>query len=123
MSDVWTELLGAHETARRADRGLVPQHKPNAAVLSCSDARVPPSVVFGQVHGDLFVVRNAGNNATPAAVASLDFAVGELDVDLIIVMGHTECGAVAALYDLATDSLSELHDPNVPQTEIAQEAP
>jgi carbonic anhydrase len=188
MSDVWTELLEAHETARRADRGIVPQHEPNAAVLSCSDARVPPSVVFGQAHGDLFIVRNAGNNATPAAIASLDFAVGELDVDLIVVMGHTECGAVAAaaanvtaphlapivdpirelcanqscadvaelgernvlhaveqltasqgvagpairdgrvkvvaaLYDLAADSLRELQAPDLPQTETAQEAP
>lgn len=65
-------------------------------MLSCSDARVPPSVVFGQAHGDLFIVRNAGNNATPAAIASLDYAVGELGVDLIVVMGHTECGAVTA---------------------------
>ena len=96
MSEIWNELLEAHESARRVDRGVVPQHNPNAAVLSCSDARVPPSVVFGQAHGDLFIVRNAGNNATPAAIASLDYAVGELGVDLIIVMGHTECGAVAA---------------------------
>ncbi|MDC0359316.1 MAG: carbonic anhydrase [Actinobacteria bacterium] len=96
MSDIWAELLDAHETARRLDRGSIPQHKPTAAVLSCSDARVPPSVVFGQAHGDLFVVRNAGNSATPAAIASLDYAVGELGVDLIVVMGHTECGAVAA---------------------------
>lgn len=112
MSDIWTELLGAHESARRVDRGTVPQHNPNAAVLSCSDARVPPSVVFGQTHGDLFIVRNAGNNATPAAIASLDYAVGELGVDLVVVMGHTECGAVAAAAaNVTAPHLSPIVDP------------
>jgi len=112
MSDVWNDLIEAHETARRADRGAVPHHEPNAAVLSCSDARVPPSVVFGQTHGDLFIVRNAGNNATPAAIASLDYAVGELGVDLIVVMGHTECGAVAAAAaDVDAPHLAPIIDP------------
>jgi carbonic anhydrase len=94
--DSWINLLAAHEVVRDPGRSLVPEHKPVAAILSCSDARVPPSVIFDQQAGQLFVVRVAGNTATPAAVASLDFAVAELDVPLIVVLGHTNCGAVGA---------------------------
>jgi len=94
--DSWISLLAAHEAVRDPARSLVPEHKPLAAILSCSDARVPPSVIFDQEAGQLFVVRVAGNTATPAAVASLDYAVAELDVPLIVVLGHTNCGAVSA---------------------------
>ena len=94
--DSWIDLLAAHEAVRDPARSLVPEHKPLAAILCCSDARVPPSVIFDQEAGQLFVVRVAGNTATPAAVASLDYAVAELDVPLIVVLGHTNCGAVGA---------------------------
>ena len=57
---------------------------------------MPPSVIFDQPAGQLFVVRIAGNTASPSALASLDFAVGELGVELLVVLGHTDCGAVAA---------------------------
>lgn len=108
----WQSLLAAHETARRPNVGEVPDHRPGAAVLCCSDARVPPSAVFGQSHGDLFVVRNAGNLATPVAVASLDYAVSDLGVDLVIVMGHTQCGAVnAALNDTSEPHLEPVVGP------------
>ena len=93
---VWDSLVRAHQRHAAPATGVVPPHQPVAAVLACSDARVPPSVVFDQPAGSLFVVRLAGNTAGPAALASLDFAVAELGVDLIIVLGHTECGAVAA---------------------------
>lgn len=90
----WNGLLDA---ARRdpVTTGLV-EHQPSVAVLACSDARVPPSVIFDQPPGRLFVVRIAGNTASPAALASLDYAVGKLGVDLVVVLGHTDCGAVAA---------------------------
>lgn len=76
--------------------GAPPVHRPRAAILACSDARVPPSVVFDQEAGSLFVIRIAGNTAGPAAQASLEYAVAELGVDLIVVLGHTSCGAVTA---------------------------
>ncbi|HSL74651.1 MAG TPA: carbonic anhydrase [Ilumatobacteraceae bacterium] len=103
MSDSsWKALLDGHERAEAtmsslADGGVRPPlHAPRAAILACSDARVPPSVVFDQPAGNLFVIRIAGNTAGPAAQASLDYAVAELGVDLIVVLGHTSCGAVTA---------------------------
>lgn len=103
MSDSsWETLVAAHErvetslVAEAVPSGHVPRHQPKAAILACSDARVPPSVIFDQPAGNLFVIRIAGNTAVPAALASLDYAVAELGVDLIVVMGHTNCGAVTA---------------------------
>ncbi len=96
MSSTWDTLLAAHHAVSDPNRSLVPDHAPTAAILTCSDARVPPSVIFGQSSGSLYVVRVAGNTATPSAIASLDYAVSELGVKLIIVLGHTNCGAVGA---------------------------
>lgn len=94
----WEALVAAHRRVvpLAAGTGRAPRHEPKTAILACSDARVPPSVIFDQSAGNLFVVRIAGNTAVPSAVASLDYAVAELGVDLIIVLGHTGCGAVAA---------------------------
>lgn len=98
---VWNELVSAHHRVEAEHPELShldqpPIHRPVAAILACSDARVPPSVVFGQDAGRVFVVRIAGNTASPAALASLDYAVAELGVELLVVMGHTGCGAVQA---------------------------
>lgn len=71
------------------------QH-PFAAVLGCSDSRVPPQLVFDQGAGDLFTARVAGHVPTEAVVASLEYAVEHLDVPLVLVLGHTRCGAVTA---------------------------
>jgi carbonic anhydrase len=92
----WPELLDGHHRSRQPATGELPTHRPFAAVLSCSDARVPPSVLFDQPAGSLFVIRIAGNTASPAALASLDYAVEQLGVDLVVVLGHTGCGAVQA---------------------------
>lgn len=73
------------------------QH-PFAAILGCADARVPVEIVFGQELGNLFVVRVAGNVASPATVGSLEFAVG-LGTPLVVVLGHTRCGALEATVD------------------------
>ncbi len=81
---------------RRTRAALCAGQHPSAAVLACSDSRVPPTLVFDQGLGDLFVVRNAGQLLTPDALASLEFAVLELDVPIIVVLGHQGCGAVAA---------------------------
>lgn len=71
------------------------QH-PRVAVLSCSDSRVAPELVFDAGLGDLFVVRSAGENADPLAIGSLEYAVEHLGSSVIVVMGHQSCGAVAA---------------------------
>lgn len=71
------------------------QH-PFAVVLTCADSRVPPEVVFDQGLGDIFAVRVAGNVSEPFALGSIDYAVEHLHVPLIIVLGHEQCGAVAA---------------------------
>ena len=70
--------------------------QPFAAVLSCADSRVPPSIVFDQGLGDLFVIRVAGNIVDKSVVGSLEFAVVKLQVPLIVVLGHQRCGAVEA---------------------------
>jgi carbonic anhydrase len=71
------------------------QH-PFAIILGCSDSRVPPEVLFDQGLGDLYVVRVAGNVLDQMIVASIEFAVLHLDVSLVMVMGHSQCGAVQA---------------------------
>ena len=85
------------------------QH-PFAAVLACSDSRVPPTLVFDQGLGDLFIVRNAGHVLSPDALASLEFAVLELDVPLIAVLAHQSCGAIrAATTTFGGDTIPEGH--------------
>lgn len=69
---------------------------PIAAVLGCSDSRVSPELCFDQEPGDLFVVRLAGNVVDGDGLASLEYAVAYLGVPLVLVLGHTSCGAVAA---------------------------
>jgi carbonic anhydrase len=71
------------------------QH-PYAAILCCADSRMPAELVFDGSLGHLFVVRVAGNIATPDTIASLEYAVAVLDVKSILVVGHTNCGAVTA---------------------------
>ena len=75
---------------------VAPSQAPFAAVLGCADSRVPPELLFDQGYGDLFVVRVAGNVATPEELASLEFAVAALGSSLIMVLGHADCGAVKA---------------------------
>jgi carbonic anhydrase len=70
--------------------------KPFAIVLGCSDARVPAELVFGQGFGDLFVIRVAGNIVAPSQVGSVEFAAEVFSIRLVVVLGHTECGAVSA---------------------------
>lgn len=69
---------------------------PIAVLVSCSDSRVPPELLFGRGLGELFIIRNAGNTLDTVAMGSLEYAVSELNVPLVVVMGHERCGAVAA---------------------------
>jgi carbonic anhydrase len=72
--------------------------QPFAVIVTCSDSRVPPDVLFDQGIGDLFVVRVAGNVATHDALGSIEYAVDHLGSKLVVLMGHTRCGAVAAAF-------------------------
>jgi carbonic anhydrase len=93
---------------------------PFAAILSCSDSRVPPEILFHQGLGDLFVVRNAGNTIDTTALGSLEFAVAELKAPLVVVLGHSKCGAVGgaiAVVDQGTvlpGSIGRMVEPIVP---------
>jgi carbonic anhydrase len=80
--------------ARRAE--LVAGQEPFAIVLGCSDSRVPAELVFDQGFGDLFVIRVAGNVVAPSQVGSVEFAASRFGTRLVVVMGHSFCGAVQA---------------------------
>ncbi|MBT1166932.1 carbonic anhydrase [Bifidobacterium simiarum] len=81
---------------RETRERLIEEQTPDAAVLSCSDSRVPPEIIFDQGLGDLFTIRTAGEVVDDAVLESLEYAVQHLHVCLIVVMGHQNCGAVAA---------------------------
>jgi carbonic anhydrase len=95
---------------RFVETGSGPAGRPSAAqqpfaiVLGCSDSRVPAELVFGQGFGDLFVIRVAGNIVAPSQVGSVEFAAERFETRLAVVLGHTQCGAVAA-------TLEELRQP------------
>jgi carbonic anhydrase len=75
---------------------LAQGQRPFAAILGCSDSRVPAELVFRQGFGDLFVVRVAGNVVAPSLIGSIEFAATRFDTRLVVVLGHTGCGAVTA---------------------------
>jgi len=74
------------------------QH-PFAVILGCSDSRVPPELIFDQTFGNLFVIRVAGNIVHAVGLGSIEYAVVHLKTPLLMVLGHTRCGAVAAIID------------------------
>lgn len=103
---IWQTLMTGNATyvagtlpyadlAARRDETAGGQHPP-VTILSCSDSRVPPELVFGRTVGDLFVVRVAGEVADSFAIGSIEYAVEHDWTKLIVVMGHEECGAVVA---------------------------
>jgi len=89
------KMLHPNSTPQRVQETSSGQ-KPYAIVLTCSDSRVAPEVIFDAGIGDIFVVRDAGNIADPAITGSIEYAVGHLHAPLVVVMGHTKCGAVGA---------------------------
>ena len=75
---------------------LVSEQRPFAIILGCSDSRVPAEIVFDQGLGDLFVIRVAGNIVAPSQIGSIEFAAENFGTQLVVVMGHADCGAVKA---------------------------
>jgi carbonic anhydrase len=78
---------------------MLDSQSPIAVVLGCSDSRVPVELVFNQGFGDLFVIRVAGNIVAPSQIGSIEFAAEKFGTKLVVVMGHTRCGAVEATLD------------------------
>lgn len=88
---------GIKRDTNAADRNVLKDgQKPFAVVLTCSDSRVSPEIYFDQKLGDIFVVRNAGDIADAAALGSIEYAVEHLKAPLVVVAGHSKCGAVTA---------------------------
>ncbi len=87
--------------------------RPFATVLGCSDSRAPAELVFDQGLGDLFVIRVAGNIVAPSLVGSVEFAAEHFGTRLVVVMGHTHCGAIDATLDSITKASSGPASPNL----------
>ena len=85
---------------RRAE--VADNHRPFAVILGCSDARVPAEIVFDQGLGDLFVIRVAGNIVAPSQIGSIEFAVERFGLQLVVVLGHSRCGAIDATLEALT---------------------
>jgi carbonic anhydrase len=90
-----------HQTAAR-QHVLASSQSPHCAILTCADSRVPPEIIFDKGLGDIFDVRVAGNVAGDDETASLEYAAEHLHVPLVVVMGHTHCGAVSAALEGGT---------------------
>jgi carbonic anhydrase len=91
-------------TGRRRRNELAAEQEPSAIILGCSDSRVPAEIVFDQGLGDLFVIRVAGNIVASSQVGSVEFAAARFGTRLVVVLGHSQCGAVLA-------TLEELQQP------------
>jgi carbonic anhydrase len=116
-------MIPAHEALARlregnrrfVENGTGPGGRPGAGqqpfaiVLGCSDSRVPAEIVFNQGLGDLFVIRVAGNIVAPSQIGSVEFAAARFGVRLVVVLGHSQCGAIQA-------TLEELRTPNENQS-------
>lgn len=93
-------LSGVHTPKSVLDplryQALASGQEPFAVILGCSDSRVPPEIIFDQSPGDLFVIRVAGNIAAPSQVGSIEFAVENFGTTLVVVLGHSNCGAILA---------------------------
>jgi carbonic anhydrase len=92
-----SEISNRDAIASRARRlELAASQEPFAAILGCSDSRVPVEIVFDQGLGDLFVIRVAGNIVAPSLIGSVEFAAEQFGTRLVVVLGHTQCGAIQA---------------------------
>lgn len=103
-AEVHARLVSHEERSK-----LASQQTPFAIVLGCSDSRVPAEIVFNQGLGDLFVIRVAGNIVAPSQIGSVEFAAAQFGTRLVVVLGHSQCGAIIATID-------ELRQPSANQS-------
>ena len=115
---------GAQGRERRLE--IARQQVPFAVLVSCSDSRVSPELLFGRGLGELFIVRNAGNTVDTVALGSIEYAVAVLGVPLVVVLGHERCGAVDAALSVVEKntmfpgSLNQMIEPIIPAALIAR---
>ena len=95
-----TAVAALSDPERRA--ALVAGQEPFAIILGCSDSRVPAELVFDQGFGDLFVIRVAGNIVAPSQIGSVEFAASRFHTRLVVVLGHSQCGAITATLEELT---------------------
>lgn len=118
-AEAWAQMLEGNErfvsgapahprqdVERRAE--IVEAQNPSAALFGCSDSRLSAEIIFDKGLGDLFVVRNAGQIISSSVIGSLEYAVGVLEVPLIVVLGHDNCGAVRGAIDMLGPDAKEL---------------
>ena len=91
-----SENLAKKDFSLKKRKELLYAQRPYAVVVGCSDSRVPPELIFDQGLGDIFVIRVAGNVLDPVSLGSIEYAVEHLKTPLIVLLGHTRCGAVHA---------------------------
>ena len=103
------EPANAGSTYRSRRLETAPNQEPFAVILGCSDSRVPAEIVFDQGLGDLFVIRVAGNIVAPSQVGSVEFAAARTGARLVVVLGHSRCGAILA-------TLEEMNRPSTDQS-------
>lgn len=96
LSDSTSNAVNITQEERRA---LAAGQEPFAIVLGCADSRVPAELIFDQGLGDLFVIRVAGNVVAPSQIGSVEYAAAQFGTRLVVVLGHTDCGAVKATLD------------------------
>ncbi len=104
-----SDMSGGGVTTQTRRRELTAGQEPFAIILGCSDSRVPAEIVFDQGLGDLFVIRIAGNIVAPSGIGSVEFAASRFGTRLVIVLGHSACGAIQA-------TLEELSRPTEDQS-------
>jgi carbonic anhydrase len=92
---------------------LLSGQAPFAIILGCSDSRVPAEIVFDQGLGDLFVIRVAGNIVAPSQIGSVEFAVSQFGTRLVVVLGHSQCGAICATIDELTNKDTSSSSENI----------
>lgn len=95
----YVESLTSTDPCMQKRPELISDQDPLAIILGCSDARVPVEIVFDQGLGDLFVIRVAGNVVAPSQIGSVEFAAEKFGTKLVVVLGHSHCGAVTACVD------------------------
>lgn len=112
------QVIHPDESLERKKEMLKGQH-PFVVILSCSDSRVPPELIFDQGIGDIFEIRNAGNVLNNHVIGSIEYAVMHLGVKLVVIMGHQDCGAVAATLSGAKETkfIQALEDSIMPAIE------
>lgn len=118
---VKSQLKHPDQSFKNRIEGLKGQH-PFAVILTCSDSRVSPEIIFDQGLGDLFEVRNAGNVIDDHVIGSIEYAVAHLHSPVVIVLGHQDCGAVKAAieHDEETPHIKSLVDAIAPAVKRAE---